>query len=63
MGKATERIFMPLIKTQLPELVDMNLPLFGIFHNFALISIDKRYPYQAKKDDAQLLGTRAADVQ
>ncbi len=49
MGKATERIFMPLIKTQLPELVDMNLPLFGVFHNFALISIDKRYPYQAKK--------------
>ena len=49
MGKATERIFMPLIKTQLPELVDMNLPLFGVFHNFALISIDKRYPYHAKK--------------
>lgn len=49
MGKATERIFMPLIKTQLPELVDMNLPLFGVFHNFALISIDKRYPFQAKK--------------
>ena len=49
MGKATERIFMPLIKTQLPELMDMNLPLFGVFHNFALISIDKRYPYQAKK--------------
>jgi len=49
MGKATERIFMPLIKTQLPELVDMNLPLFGVFHNFALISIDKRYPFHAKK--------------
>jgi 4-hydroxy-3-polyprenylbenzoate decarboxylase len=49
MGKATERIFLPLIKTQLPEVVDMNLPLFGVFHNFALISIDKRYPYHAKK--------------
>ena len=49
MGKATERIFMPLIRTQLPELVDMNLPLFGVFHNFALVSIDKRYPYHAKK--------------
>ncbi len=49
MGKATERIFMPLIKTQLPELMDMNLPLFGVFHNFALISIDKRYPFHAKK--------------
>ena len=49
MGKATERIFMPLIKTQLPELVDMNLPLFGVFHNFAFIAIDKRYPFHAKK--------------
>ncbi|MBI1923144.1 UbiD family decarboxylase, partial [Candidatus Poribacteria bacterium] len=49
MGKATERIFMPLIKTQLPEVVDMNLPLFGVFHNFALVSIDKRYPFHAKK--------------
>ena len=49
MGKATERIFLPLIKTQLPELIDMNLPLFGVFHNFALISIDKRYPFHAKK--------------
>ena len=49
MGKATERIFLPLIKMQLPELVDMNLPLFGVFHNFALISIDKHYPFHAKK--------------
>ena len=49
MGKATERIFLPLIKTQLPEVVDMNLPLFGVFHNFCLISIDKRYPFHAKK--------------
>jgi 4-hydroxy-3-polyprenylbenzoate decarboxylase len=49
MGKATERIFLPLVKTQIPELVDMNLPLFGVFHNFAFVSIDKRYPFQAKK--------------
>lgn len=49
MGKATERIFLPLIKTQIPEMVDMNLPLFGVFHNYAFVSIDKRYPYQAKK--------------
>lgn len=49
MGKVTERIFLPLIKMQLPEVVDMNLPLFGVFHNFALISIDKRYPFHAKK--------------
>ncbi len=49
MGKTTERIFLPLIKTQLPELIDMNLPLFGVFHNFVLVSIDKRYPFHAKK--------------
>ncbi len=49
MGKATERIFLPLIQMQLPEVVDINLPLFGVFHNFVLISIDKRYPFHAKK--------------
>ena len=39
----------PLLKLMIPEIVDMNLPLFGVFHNFAFISIDKRYPFQAKK--------------
>jgi 4-hydroxy-3-polyprenylbenzoate decarboxylase len=49
MGKATERIFLPIIKKQLPEIVDMNLPLEGVFHNLCFVSIDKRYPGQAKK--------------
>lgn len=49
IGKATERIFLPLIKTQIPEIVDMNLPVEGIFHNVALVSIKKRYPMQARK--------------
>lgn len=49
LGKATERIFLPFIQMQLPEIVDLNLPLFGIFHNFAFVSIRKRYPYQARK--------------
>lgn len=49
MGKATERLFLPLLRLQLPEIVDFNLPLFGVFHNFAFFSIDKRYPYHAKK--------------
>ncbi|PJB78658.1 MAG: menaquinone biosynthesis decarboxylase [Acidobacteria bacterium CG_4_9_14_3_um_filter_49_7] len=49
MGKATERIFLPLLKTQLPEVVDMNLPIFGVFHNFAILSIRKQYPWHAKK--------------
>jgi 4-hydroxy-3-polyprenylbenzoate decarboxylase len=49
IGKATERIFLPLIKTQVPEIVDMNLPVEGIFHNLAFVSIKKRYPMQARK--------------
>jgi 4-hydroxy-3-polyprenylbenzoate decarboxylase len=49
IGKATERIFLPLLKKQLPEIVDMNLPLEGVFHNLAVISIDKRYPGHARK--------------
>ncbi|RMG57788.1 MAG: menaquinone biosynthesis decarboxylase [Deltaproteobacteria bacterium] len=49
MGKATERIFLPLLQKILPEVVDINLPVEGIFHNFAFVSIDKRYPGHAKK--------------
>jgi 4-hydroxy-3-polyprenylbenzoate decarboxylase len=49
MGKATERIFLPFIKMQLPEIVDINLPVEGVFHNCALISIKKSYPMQARK--------------
>ena len=49
MAKATERIFLPLIKMQLPEIVDMNLPVEGVFHNLAVISIRKRYPGHARK--------------
>jgi 4-hydroxy-3-polyprenylbenzoate decarboxylase len=49
LGKATERIFLPLLKWQLPEIVDLNLPLEGVFHNCAVVSIKKSYPGQAKK--------------
>ncbi|MDA8174026.1 MAG: menaquinone biosynthesis decarboxylase [Nitrospiraceae bacterium] len=49
MAKATERIFLPLIKKQLPEIADMNLPMEGVFHNLAVVSIDKRYPGHARK--------------
>lgn len=49
MGKAIERIFLPLIKKQLPEIVDMNLPWEGVFHNCLVVSIRKSYPQQAKK--------------
>ncbi|QWR76379.1 menaquinone biosynthesis decarboxylase [Candidatus Magnetomonas plexicatena] len=49
IAKATERIFLPLLRKQLPEVVDMNLPLEGVFHNIALVSIDKRYPGHARR--------------
>jgi 4-hydroxy-3-polyprenylbenzoate decarboxylase len=49
MGKATERIFLPLIKMLIPEIVDYDLPEAGVFHNCAIVSIDKRYPKQAQK--------------
>lgn len=49
LGKASERIFLPLLKTQLPEVVDMNLPLEGVFHNLAIVSIKKHYPGAARK--------------
>ena len=49
LGKASERIFLPLLRTQLPEVVDMNMPLEGVFHNCVIVSIDKRYPMQARR--------------
>ena len=49
MGKATERIFLPLLKMQHPEIVDFNFPLEGVFHNCVIVSIKKRFPGHAKK--------------
>jgi len=49
IGKAIERIFLPLIKKQYPEIVDINMPFEGVFHNLMIISIRKRYPGQARK--------------
>ena len=49
MGKAVERIFLPLMKVTIPELVDINLPIEGVFHNLMLVSIRKSYPGQARK--------------
>jgi 4-hydroxy-3-polyprenylbenzoate decarboxylase len=49
MGKTIERVFLPLMRLQLPEVVDMAMPAEGIFHNLMLISIRKSYPGQARK--------------
>jgi 4-hydroxy-3-polyprenylbenzoate decarboxylase len=49
MGKATERLFLPLMRLFLPEIVDVNMPAEGIFHNLVLVSIKKRFPGHARK--------------
>ena len=49
LGQATERIFLPMIRKLLPEIVDIHLPVEGVFHNIAFVSIDKRYPGHARK--------------
>lgn len=49
LGKVTERLFLPLIRQQMPEVVDINLPVQGCFHNLCFVSIRKRYPGHAHK--------------
>src|SRR5438309_10578209 len=49
MGKAVERIFLPLMRLTIPEIVDVNLPPEGVFHNLMIVSIRKSYPGQARK--------------
>lgn len=49
LGKATERLFLPLVQKLLPEIVDINLPIEGVFHNMAFVSIDKSVPGHARK--------------
>jgi len=47
MAKATERIFLPVIKAMMPEVVDYDLPLEGVFHNCAIFQIKKEFAGQA----------------
>jgi len=56
LALATERIFLPLLKFQLPEVVDMHLPMEGVFHNCALVSIKKAFPGHARKIMSSLWG-------
>ena len=49
MGHAIERIFLPLMRLQLPEIVDISMPAEGIFHNLMLVAMRKSYPGQARK--------------
>lgn len=56
LGKATERFFLHLLRLVLPEVVDMNMPIEGGFHNVVIVSIRKRYPGHAKKVMAGIWG-------
>jgi 4-hydroxy-3-polyprenylbenzoate decarboxylase len=49
MGKATERVFLPLLRTLIPDIIDYDLPMFGAFHNCAFVKIRKEYPLQARR--------------
>ena len=49
LGKATERLFLPLLRLTLPEIVDLELPVEGVFHDCAIVSIRKAYPGHARK--------------
>jgi len=49
LGSASVRLFLPVLKMSLPELVDLALPAEGVFHNLAFVSIKKTYPMQAYK--------------
>jgi len=60
MGKAIERIFLPLMRLQLPEVRDIAMPPEGVFHNLILVSIRKSYPGHARKVMHSIWGTGQA---
>lgn len=49
LGKATERLFLPLLKVLIPDIEDYDLPMFGAFHNCAAVQIKKHYPMHARR--------------
>lgn len=49
LGKATERIFLPLLQTLIHDIIDYDLPMFGAFHNCVFVKIRKEYPLQARR--------------
>ncbi len=56
MGKATERVFLPLLQMLIPDVVDYHLPRWGAFHNFCFVKIHKEYPLQARKVASSIWG-------
>lgn len=56
LGKATERLFLPLLKTIVHDIEDYDLPLFGAFHNCAMVQINKAYAMQGRRVMASIWG-------
>ncbi len=56
LGKCTERIFLPLLKILIPDIIDYSLPMFGAFHNCVFVKIRKIYAYQARKVMSSIWG-------
>ncbi len=57
IGKATERIFLPLLQMVAPDILDMDLPIEGVFHNNVIVKIKKRYAGHGKKVIHTIWGT------
>ncbi len=57
LGKATERIFLPLLQMVAPDILDMDMPIEGVFHNNVIVKIRKRYPGHGKKAIHTIWGT------
>jgi len=57
LGGAVERLFLPLVRKMIPEIVDLSMPVEGIFHNLLIVSIDKRFPGHARKTMHAVWGT------
>ncbi len=56
LGKATERIFLPMLQMIIPEIIDYHLPQWGAFHNICFVKIRKEYPLQARKVASSIWG-------
>ncbi|WP_236885999.1 UbiD family decarboxylase domain-containing protein [Desulfococcus multivorans] len=56
LAKATERMFLPMLQTVFPEIVDYWLPWEGVFHNIVVVALDKEYPGHAQKIMSGLWG-------
>ncbi len=56
LGKATERLFLPLLQVLVPDIADYDLPMFGAFHNCAFVQIEKEYPLQGRRVMSSIWG-------